>query len=898
MQSGNQDAMDPYRPQNAPQAMVSGPGTGATATALLAGFAWCEVFATLGLHVFWMLSQSPFISADNASGVLYAVMPFAALLGMSILACSRHIQGVLLRLEPLFHGMACWCFVLLLGHVTWHDPFEPVLPLGAPLYLWSIGVSFALVGNLAAHVRGRSRNDLLLSSSSILPTIALTAAWWGGSLCLGSGAPWPVYFWTASLVLHTGLALMAVREPFPARFRIGSRRESVSRFLEGFFLLLLLLVAQLSITYSQPAMGRFEPKYLLYVGAYSIPFLSIGIMLFLFAAWRGWTLASHIVVAALITWPGSNQPWAIALALGYGLTALFAVTRRQGAFLYSVSAAIMAFIWLLSMSGFAFSGMVIHFQFGLDILLAFLKWGQIGLWFFLAIRVGMAILRHYRGRSEVAVETEHQRNVPGAVLCIVVLILVAAVAAGPGGWLLVKTSWPPQLITRPVCQTVQEPMGLCHAGYSQTDDEYRILDELGAQAMRVDFTWSGIQPSATQWAFEEKDGYVDTALRHGKQVIALLDFDNDTIEQDPVGKQRGMYIAPGDVPLFLEYVRQTVSRYKGRVYAWEIWNEPDIERFWAGPMEEFYGLARQTAETVRQTDPEARIVGTAMTSPFGVWIPGGIDGMHISSALAQAQHPSGHLYVTDPRNYYLEFMKLIGAARRFKHPGSVWVTELGAPDGGYYPWGSETELLATHLMKAYVVATSIGIEKVVWYCFRDSSAEDQARSPRDAERFFGLLGPGDVWKPSAYAYRLFGRYCTKSTIRTDLVHVSGGLAARQLRTALYRRENGETALILWFEPALRPWGTARVQVNFGAVKSTPTIHDIGSDYSKPLLDDHILVSDKPVFITFQADTPEETLHVAAITSPVDFFWLLAMVGCGLAPLVVWIRSKVFLPSSS
>ena len=151
----------------------------------------------------------------------------------------------------------------------------------------------------------------------------------------------------------------------------------------------------------------------------------------------------------------------------------------------------------------------------------------------------------------------------------------------------------------------------------------------------------------------------------------------------------------------------------------------------------------------------------------------------------KSQHPSGHLYATDPHHYYLEFMKLIGAARRFDHPGSVMVTELGAPDGGFYPWCTSDDMLPQHVIKAYTIATSLGIDLVTWYCFRDGSLNEQSKQPINSESFFGLLGPNDRWKPSAYAYRLFSRSCSNTTLRNDLVQVSGGCAARQMRSALY-----------------------------------------------------------------------------------------------------------------
>jgi len=369
---------------------------------------------------------------------------------------------------------------------------------------------------------------------------------------------------------------------------------------------------------------------------------------------------------------------------------------------------------------------------------------------------------------------------------------------------------------------------------------------------------------------------MDVAERNGTRVLALLVFDNNAVETSPAGKAKDMYIAPEDVPLFLEYVKRIVSRYRGRVYAWEIWNEPDQQpRFWGGPMAEFYDLARQTAAAVRQVAPDVRLVGTAMASPFGAIVPhDGILGLHDSGALTMVDHPSLHAYLSNPIDYYNVYARVIAAARKHGHLGSHWITELGDPDGGAYPWRASSDLLADHVIKSHVIATSYGIEMLVWYCLRDSKLESQRATPGESESFFGLLGPGDQWKPAAHAYRLFSKRCSNSIIRSDLVDETGGLAARALRSTLYRREDGESALVLWYESRLRPGGTARVELDLGSLKESATVHDLDSAYTKPLLDDYVYVGNRPVFITFRPEDVEAPVHLRASALPYDYLMLL------------------------
>lgn len=845
---------------------------------ILDGFAWCETFIWVGLHCFWVLSKSSPLGVDTPWGALLALLPFLVMMAAGLASLNGRIRETMIRLESVLHWTAGLFQALLLFYVVWQNPMQPFLPLASSMLLWSCGLSFILLANLATQLRERTCAQTFVVASPPLFIFVSLLAWWGMSLWLASGMMWVVFFWTASILLHAVLAPLSLRTE-----RTGTvDKQDRTLWLEPYFLLSVILLVQLRGIYNSGGMGGLEDKYVLYLQDFSSMAFFLGVGLFLLAARFRLIIFTHAAVVALLLFTDKESVWPLAIALGYSISALFQATRKQQGFSYALSCLLMAFVWILGMSGFTFSGMIVHFDQATEVV-QMLNRGSLFAVLLLssALVVEMVYKRSAKPQDSVSVPAV----VPARTACSLFFLLLLCIAVIPGAVLLATTAWPPMKMEMPDRITVGKPMGVCHAGYSESAEEYHLLNELGVQSMRIDFHWRRFQPSPGEWNLGLKDNYVDMATKNDTQVIALLDFDNAAVETDPDGKSRDMYIAPADVPLFLEYVRQVVSHYKDRVYAWEIWNEPDIARFWDGPIDEFYVLARQTAEVVREVHGTATLVGPACTGPLGVIMATGIEGMHAKGVLEQVDHPSGHLYVTNPRNYYLEFMKLIGVARRYKHPGSVWITELGAPDGGFYPWCTSDEHLAEHVIKAYTIATSLGIDQIVWYCFRDSALKDQAKEPIDSERFFGLLGPDDQWKPSAHAYSLFSRYCTNSTIRNDLVKVSGALAARQLRTAFYQRETGQSALVLWFEPTLRPWGKARIHIDFGDTNAPPTIHDIGSGYTKGLTNDHIVISEKPVFISFNAgNDSEKIIAIEVLSSPLDALWLLLVVGVLLASL--------------
>ena len=841
-------------------------------------FALGEVFVLIPLHAFWMLFKcTPFV-AENTPSALVAAVPLGVMLVAGLAMRLGAIRAAIVRLEWLLHLTASACTAALLLYIALRDPFSPGVPITWPLCFWSVCIAFTLLSNLALHERTHRYWLNTVHRPKLLYAIGAAFALWCVLAWVAAGMAWAPYFLSVSIAFHAVMAPLSGRRAkvAPAIPR-GRRLTSVAAFAEGMMVTALMLTALLRLIFTCQAAGTAEVRYFEFVGVCANPWFLAGALVALLAA----RLRLAFVALAVVLVNSESAAWPISYAMGYGLPVLFLAGSRQGGLGLALSAAAASAMWLLGALAFMVAGLMILSGIGLDFAKGLAANMRVATLVLYVAYLVMAGTNWWWFKRRATPATADALSVRRPVLALTYAAIWVAVLV-PIMSLAMTAMWPPIRFERAVRIEVGEPSGVCHAGYSRSDEEYADLDALGVRLMRVDFHWRRIQPAAETWDFGHFDAYVDAAQEHGVNVLALLDFDNNAVEQSPAGSQRDKYVAPEDVPLFLEYVRRTVDRYKDRVYAWEIWNEPDSSRFWPGPMEEFYALARQTADTVRRVHPTARLLGTAMTSPFGVSVAKGVEGIHTSGASRLVDHPTMHTYVSDPRAYYNEFLRVRNAAAKNGHSGSVWVTELGDPDGGVYPWRASSGLLAEHAMKAYTIATSTGIEKLIWYCYRDSRIESLRKAPGNSEGFFGLVGPGGEWKPAAYAYSLFAKHCSNTVIRSDLIVASGGIASRQLRTALYRRADGASALVLWFEPGLRPGAHARAAIDLGALEEPAIMHDIASGYTKHLLDKVVCVTEKPLFITFQAPDSETPVRLEADTSPADVAWLVLLIG-----LVLW-----------
>ena len=829
------------------------------------------------LQLYWILAKATPLVAENRTSALLAAVPVAVVVAVGMIAQLRPTRAALIRIEWLLHWTSAVCMTLLLTFIVLREPLFPVTPIGWPLCFWSVCISFTLLSNLALHERMQRQAVIAAARLGWFTAAIIAILVWCIGAILAADALWPPYVWTASIVFHAFLAFVrgdaATAEA--AATRPGGRWAAVTAVAEAMLAISIMLPALLKLVFSGEPLGSAELKYFQFVNlCVNGPFLA-GAALALVAYRLQMRFVSHAVAVGLAIWGLESVAWCTSVLLGYGLLVLYLTSVRQGPLTYAISLVAVTGMWLLGLLGFALGGLIVLVGTGGDFIRGLVGNERMVIPVLYGLWLIFAIVQWRRSKSANDVRIGSLLNVsPSAILSYAAtwaLVLLPIVCL----WAVAMR--PVVRFARPARIEVEEMSGICHTGYSRSEKEYAALAALGSRLTRVPIIWSQIQPKPDKWDFSAMDAFLDAAEKHGMKVVLVLGFDNDAVEQSPVGAARNGYIVPSDFPLFREYIERSVRRYKDRAYAWEIWNEPDIVQFWGGTMDEFFALARCAAEAVRHADPKACLLGTAMTSLAGVYGVDGIERLHASGALDQVDHPVMHTYISDPRGYYGEFLRVRNAAAKYGHSGSIWITELGITNGGVYPWRVPTDCGAEHVIKAYAIAAAMGVDVLMWHCHQDAPFSSQRATPLNSEHFFGIVNAEEKWKPAAHAFSLFAKHCNNSVIRRDLVELSGGVAARQVRQFLFRRSDGFSTLILWFEPALRPNAHARITVDLGKQETPAILHDIASGYEKPLLDPVVELTEKPLFITYKAPTPESRARLGASTSPVDTSWLVLLV---------------------
>jgi hypothetical protein len=121
------------------------------------------------------------------------------------------------------------------------------------------------------------------------------------------------------------------------------------------------------------------------------------------------------------------------------------------------------------------------------------------------------------------------------------------------------------------------------------EHQVQMIADAGFHWLRQEFPWEDIEihgkgdfvdrrhePQRSSW--EKYDGIVNLAERYGLEMIVRLS--NPPAWSRSVGNSAGTYAPPDNFEDFGDFVAVVVSRYRGRVRFYQIWNEPNIYPEW------------------------------------------------------------------------------------------------------------------------------------------------------------------------------------------------------------------------------------------------------------------------------------------------------------------------------
>jgi len=234
---------------------------------------------------------------------------------------------------------------------------------------------------------------------------------------------------------------------------------------------------------------------------------------------------------------------------------------------------------------------------------------------------------------------------------------------------------------------------------------------LGPDMIRVDLYSQNVE--AEGWA--AADAMVDAIRARGIRILLILNGPRGW----NIWETREQRIA------WAQWAREAVARYEGRIWAWQVANEPNNRGNSSGvqgmPAALYADLLKRTGAAIRSQS--ARPIVMAGISPVPDGTPGNGPAVPYVRALAAAGIAdfvdvlACHVYsgtVLAPAAGAWQTMLRV----RAELPLPVWITELGASTGGSNPC---TEQFQADLVRSCAAARPTWLKRLFWYTLDDTS---------------------------------------------------------------------------------------------------------------------------------------------------------------------------------
>jgi Cellulase (glycosyl hydrolase family 5) len=121
-------------------------------------------------------------------------------------------------------------------------------------------------------------------------------------------------------------------------------------------------------------------------------------------------------------------------------------------------------------------------------------------------------------------------------------------------------------------------------GVSSEAEQVALLERIrgmGIHRVRVDFTWSVVEPHRGVWNWGGYDAFVKNANAWNVEILGILDYGAAWANSNVYPPNGDPQAPPDYFQDFLDYARAVVLRYQSSVHAYEIWNEPNNgHNFW------------------------------------------------------------------------------------------------------------------------------------------------------------------------------------------------------------------------------------------------------------------------------------------------------------------------------
>ncbi len=237
-------------------------------------------------------------------------------------------------------------------------------------------------------------------------------------------------------------------------------------------------------------------------------------------------------------------------------------------------------------------------------------------------------------------------------------------------------------------------------------------------------SWGALEPAKGQYDWHSLDTWIAQSEAHHVQldyVFVNTPLWASTRPAEPcIGRKLGC-AAPPNLEDWQEFVTTLVTRCKGKIQSYELWNEPNGSGFWTGTPRQMVELAARAYPIIKAIDPSAIVTTPAVSSsgwPLSddAWLNEYLSagGGKYADVIAWHGYAGRNDRPALPVEGLAQQIKALRTvlARHNMSQLPIWDTEGG--------WGKDAQLpdeseQAAFLVKWFVINFADGVSRAYWY---------------------------------------------------------------------------------------------------------------------------------------------------------------------------------------
>jgi hypothetical protein len=229
-------------------------------------------------------------------------------------------------------------------------------------------------------------------------------------------------------------------------------------------------------------------------------------------------------------------------------------------------------------------------------------------------------------------------------------------------------------------------------------------------------TWRDLEPKKNEFQFSRLDQCVAVAEQHHVKLLLPLvstpEWASARPNEEIKGTPKGSAAEPASMDDWRKFVRTVVERYRGRIEAYEIWNEPNMKMFWTGSVDQLVALTREAYTIIKEIDPAAMSVLPSATTETG---PQYLDSFLQRGGGQYGDVVGYHFYVhaNPPEQMAVVADRVKGILQANHVSKPIWCTEAGWDAPKPFP----SELEAAYVSRSYLILWASGVTRFYWYAW-------------------------------------------------------------------------------------------------------------------------------------------------------------------------------------